>query len=147
MNQTAALLRITKDAEIKTLSNGNSVINLTAVHSEKYKGSDGEMKDASTWYEVARWGKPEFLNKIVQYYKKGAVIIVCGKVSGRAYLANDGTPKCSLVLTATNIDIVKFVDDGRNRQASQDNEAPGANFQHIPEGFDDNNSEKDDLPF
>lgn len=151
MNQTTALVRVVKDAEVRIIKADNAVLNISAVHSDKYKGADGEMKDASTWYEIVKWGKPDFLNKVVQYYKKGAVLLVSGKVSARPYLASDGTAKASLVITVNTIDIAKFADEKKNEASvgHQGQESVGHNFQPVPEGFNGsgNNEEQDDLPF
>jgi len=156
MNLTTALVRIGRDSEVKTFENGNAVLNFSAVHSEKYMDSaTGEKKEKNTWYEVAKWGKPETLNKIAQYYKKGAVILIQGVVSARAYLdkgANE--PKASLVLTVRVMDIAKFAaDSGAEAQSNTPGEAwkgqqpIGANFTPTSdEGFF-KSDEQDDLPF
>lgn len=159
MNQLITLVRIGRDSEVKTFENGNAVLNFSAVHSETYL-KDGEKKEKLTWYEVQKWGKPETLNKLVQWYRKGAVVLVSGTVSARAYL-DKGTndPKASLVLAAREINIAKFADRDGGEQGSQEsnsgwkgeNGSPGVGENFKPadpsaDGFFTSN-EQDDLPF
>lgn len=159
MNQLTTLVRIGRDAEVKTFENGNAVLNFSAVHSETYL-KDGEKKEILTWYEVAKWGKPETLNKLTQWYRKGAVLLVAGTVSARPYLdKNTNEPKASLVLTARAIDIAKFADrDGEAAQQQStnanwqgENGSPGVGGNFKPadtssDGFFTSN-DQDDLPF
>lgn len=159
MNKHLTLVRIGRDAEVKTFDNGNAVLNFSAVHSETYL-KDGEKKEILTWYEVAKWGNPETLNKLTQWYRKGAVLVIEGKISARAYLDKaTNEPKASLVLTARAIDIAKFADrDGEAAQQQSsnanwqgENGSPGVGENFKPadassDGFFTPN-EQDDLPF
>jgi single stranded DNA-binding protein len=159
MNQLITLVRIGRDSEVKTFENGNAVLNFSAVHSETYL-KDGEKKEKLTWYEVQKWGKPETLNKLVQWYRKGAVVLVSGTVSSRAYLDKvSNEPKSSLVLAAREINIAKFAERDGGEQGSQESNSGwkgeagspgvGSNFQSpdtSSEGFF-TSTEQDDLPF
>lgn len=158
MNQLITLVRIGRDAEVKTFENGNAVLNFSAVHSETYL-KDGERKEILTWYEVAKWGKPETLNKLTQWYRKGAVLLVAGTVSARPYLdKNTNEAKASLVLTAREINIAKFADrDGEAAQQQSsnanwqgENGSPGVGENFKPADTSDDffkSDEQDDLPF
>ena len=159
MNQLITLVRIGKDSEVKVFDNGNAVLNFSAVHSEKYLDKDGEKKERSTWYEVAKWGKPETLNKLTQWYKKGAVLLITGTVSAKGYVDKvSNEAKASLVLNARTIDIAKFADRDGTESASQESSprwkgeagspGVGSNFQQAEPPTDlFTSGDTDDLPF
>jgi single-strand DNA-binding protein len=159
MNQLTTLVRIGKDSEVKVFDNGNAVLNFSAVHSEKYLDKDGQKKERSTWYEVAKWGKPETLNKLTPWYKKGAVILITGTVSARGYLDKvSNEVKASLMITARAIDIAKFADREGSEQPSQESTpvwkgeagspSVGSNFQQAEPPADlFTSGDTDDLPF
>lgn len=98
-----------RDAEVRPMPSGQSVLNVTVANNIGF----GD-KQQTMWVRVALWGK-RAEGSLVQYLKKGQQVFVSGELSLREYQANDGTTKSSLELNANIIDLV----GKRNDQAGQ----------------------------
>ena len=101
MQKLTLVGRIGKDAEVKDLQSGTKVINFSVAHSEK-KGENQE----TIWFDCAKWVNDGQSTAVAQYIKKGGLIYIEGKVSARAYTANDGSSKASLSVTVSHIELL-----------------------------------------
>jgi single-strand DNA-binding protein len=75
----------------------------------------GEKREKTTWYNVGTNGKTA--DNVMQYVRKGNMVLVQGTVGVRAYTTNEGEARASLDLQAIT---VKFLTrpDGGGAQAS-----------------------------
>jgi single-strand DNA-binding protein len=78
--------RVTKDAEIRTLSNNKQVVNFSVAINDSYKNKAGERIEQTTYFDCAYWLSP----KVAQILTKGTVVELTGKVSARAWTGNNG---------------------------------------------------------
>jgi single-strand DNA-binding protein len=91
-----------KDCTTNTVS-GKNVINFSVAHSERYKDSQGNLQERTTWVECAYW--TERLG-IAPYLKKGQLVYVEGSPEVRTYTRNDGTAGSSLTLRVLNVQLL-----------------------------------------
>jgi len=75
--------------------NGKSVINFNVAHTEKFKDSQGQVKEKTTWVECAYWTDR---TAVAQYLRRGSQVFVEGTPEVRHYTKNDGTAGASLSL-------------------------------------------------
>ena len=75
-----------KDCIVKEV-NGKNVINFSVAHTERYKDSQGNQKERTTWVECAYWTDK---TTVSNYLKKGTLIYMEGKPEAKTYL-NDKT--------------------------------------------------------
>nr|HIL76753.1 single-stranded DNA-binding protein [Rhodospirillales bacterium] len=122
-----------RDAEVKQLASGQTVLNVTIANNIGY----GE-RQQTLWIRVAVWGK-RAEGKLGDYLKKGQQVFVSGELSQREYQANDGTTKTSLELNCSVIDLVGKRDSSSPAPASAS--APAQKKE--PTTFDD----FDNVPF
>ncbi len=122
-----------RDAEVKQLASGQTVLNVTVANNIGY----GE-RQQTLWIRVAVWGK-RAEGKLGDYLKKGQQVFVSGELSQREYQANDGTTKTSLELNCSVIDLVGKRDSSSPAPASAS--APAQKKE--PTTFDD----FDNVPF
>ncbi|MEO1878992.1 MAG: single-stranded DNA-binding protein [Methylococcales bacterium] len=122
-----------RDAEVKQLASGQTVLNVTVANNIGY----GE-RQQTLWIRVAVWGK-RAEGKLGDYLKKGQQVFVSGELSQREYQANDGTTKSSLELNCNIIDLVGKRDSSAPAPASAS--APAQKKE--PTTFDD----FDNVPF
>lgn len=90
-----------KDCELKTISNGNKVLNLS-IGSNEYgdeKNSDGTNKPM--WINVSSF-KEEAI-RMAQYLKKGSNIIVIGDMKTRMYQNNNQEWNCAIEINNADI--------------------------------------------
>jgi len=84
-----------KDAIVNTLQSGQSVINFSVAHTEKYKDNKGEQHQKTTWVDCAWWTDK---HAVVPYLKKGTSVYVEGVPEVKTFSKNDGTTGTSLTL-------------------------------------------------
>jgi len=85
-----------RDAELRTLQDGKKVANFSVAVS---RGQD----NPTTWFNVSAWDN--LADVAISYIKKGMSVQVQGRVSAGAYIANDGTAKADLRLSAFDIQL------------------------------------------
>ncbi len=123
------------DPEMRFTSDGRPVTNFSVATNRKWTGADGDLKEETTWFRVAAWGKQaETCN---EYLSKGRLVLVEGRVKASAYVNKDGEAAASLELTASN---VRFLGFGKNGGSDRgDSRKPAAASAPPPPD--------DDIPF
>lgn len=133
-----------KDCVVNTV-NGKNVINFTVAHTEKYKDSQGNLQEKTTWVDCAYWTDR---TTVAQYLTKGKQVYVEGQPEARSFQRNDGTPGASLSLRVREVQLLGGRGDSGSYQPSQNAGSSAASqssnttdvvAEHIPQS--------DDLPF
>ena len=83
--------------------NGKSVINFNVAHTEKFKDSQGQVKEKTTWVECAYWTDR---TTVAQYLRRGTQVFVEGTPEVRHYTKNDGTQGASLSLRVSMVQLL-----------------------------------------
>jgi single-strand DNA-binding protein len=91
-----------KDCVVNTV-NGKNVINFTVAHTEKYRDSQGNNQEKTTWVDCAYWSDK---TGVAQYLTKGKQVYVEGQPEARAFSRNDGTAGASLSLRVRDIQLL-----------------------------------------
>ena len=126
-----------KDCIVNTV-NGKNVINFTVAHSEKYKDSQGNQQEKTTWVEAAYWTDR---TAIAPYLTKGTQVYVEGSPEVRSFQRNDGTAGASLSLRVRDIQLL-----GRKGDNNNGSDLPVQNRQGAAATVNMNDA-ADDLPF
>ncbi len=120
--------RVTKDAEVRTLSNSKQVVNFSVATNDSYRNKTGERVQQTTYFDCAYWINP----KVARNLTKGTLVELTGRVSARAWTGNDGEARAGLNFNTAQI---KLHGSSKKHEALQ---APTPSS---------NDEEKDDLPF
>ncbi len=121
--------------------NGKKVINFSVAHSERYKDSQGNQKEKTTWVECAYWSDKTTL---AQYLTKGKTVYAEGTPEADAYMNKENQAAATLRMRVQNIQLLGGSgnnDGGAPRQASNvgsSSESTAASMEQ---------SSPDDLPF
>ena len=91
-----------KDCVVNTV-NGKSVINFTVAHTEKYKDSQGNQQEKTTWVDCAYWTDR---TAISPYLTKGKQIFAEGQPEVRTFTRQDGTAGASLSLRVREVQLL-----------------------------------------
>jgi len=128
-----------KDCVVNTV-NGKNVINFTVAHTEKYRDSQGNNQEKTTWVDCAYWTDR---TAIAPYLQKGQQVFAEGTPEVRSFTRNDGTAGASLSLRVREVQLL-----GRRGESqvgtSQESSPSIRQDSPAPAGIDD---VADDLPF
>jgi len=91
-----------KDCVVNAV-NGKNVINFTVAHTEKFKDSQGNNQERTTWVDCAYWTDRTAL---APYLTKGKQVFVEGNPEVRAFTRQDGTGGASLSLRVRDIQLL-----------------------------------------
>jgi single-strand DNA-binding protein len=82
-NRVQLIGRLGKDPETRLTPKGNKVCGFSVAVDRNWKGSDGEMKKATDWFNVEAWGK---LGEICQsFLHKGRLVFLEGSLRTSHY--------------------------------------------------------------
>ena len=116
-----------RDPELRYTQSGVAVADFSVAVSRRWTDRNtNESREETTWFRVTAWrGLAE---TVQQYVHKGMQVMVTGRVTASAYIAQDGEARASLELTAQDLQFL-----GRRGEAV--------------EGADSYPNEPEDLPF
>ncbi len=91
-----------KDCIVKEV-NGKTVINFSVAHSERYKDSQGNQKERTTWVECAYWTDK---TAVAQYLVKGKTVYSEGFPEADAYTNKEGQVSATLRMRVQSIQLL-----------------------------------------
>lgn len=131
-----------KDCVVNTV-NGKNVINFTVAHTEKFRDSQGNNQERTTWVDCAYWTDR---TAVAPYLQKGTQVFVEGTPEVRSYTRNDGTAGASLSLRVREVQLLGRKGDNVGGSATP-YEAPSATRQEATAPASMDEGIADDLPF
>lgn len=94
VNRVILVGNLGKDPEIRTLTNGDKVANLSIATSETWKDRSGERKERTEWHRVVIFN--DHIVKVAeQFLKKGSSVYLEGSLQTRKWTDNSGAEKFS----------------------------------------------------
>jgi single-strand DNA-binding protein len=130
-----------KDCVVNTV-NGKNVINFTVAHTEKYKDSQGNNQEKTTWVDCAYWTDR---TAVAPYLQKGTQVYVEGTPEVRSFTRNDGTAGASLSMRVREVQLLGRKGDNTSSGGSGYNNESAPARQDVPASVGDDVA--DDLPF
>jgi single-strand DNA-binding protein len=131
-----------KDCIVKEV-NGKNVINFSVAHTERYKDSQGNQKDRTTWVECAYWTDR---TTVAQYLTKGRTVYAEGSPEADAYTNKEGQASATLRMRVQNVQLLGGnSNDGNNNQSNVSN--IGSTTNPVMKTETNNDSNNEDLPF
>lgn len=102
-NNVTIIGKSIKDTTIKTIGTSNSRANFTLAVQRPYKDSEG--KHPADFLNIVAWGKlADICN---DYIKKGALVLVSGRIQSRSFEMNDET-RWIIEIIAESINILEY---------------------------------------
>lgn len=118
--------RLGKDCVVNTV-NGKNVINFTVAHSEKFRDSQGNNQERTTWVDCAYWTDR---TAVAPYLLKGQQVYVEGTPEVRTFTRNDGTSGATLSMRVREVQLLGGRDSnqgGGSSYGQQESAAPAYN--------------------
>lgn len=125
VNKVILIGNLGGDPDVRTMPNGNSVVNFSIATSETWKDRNtGERRDSTEWHRVVIFGK---LAEIAgQYLKRGSRVYIEGKLQTRKWQDQSGVDRYVTEIIATEMSML-----GQSNFAS-DNFINNDNYQSKP---------------
>lgn len=139
VNKAILIGRLGKDPDIRYMSDGTAVANVSLATSEQWKDRNGEKQEKTEWHRLTAYRK---LAQIIgEFLKKGSQVYFEGRLETRKWTDKEGIDRYT---TEIIVDKMKMLDT-RN-QSPQPAQAGNATQPQPPagNGFDDM---EDDIPF
>lgn len=137
-----------KDCVVNTV-NGKNVINFTIAHTEKFKDSQGNNQEKTTWVDCAYWTDR---TSISPYLTRGKQVFVEGTPEVRSFTRQDGTSGASLSMRVREVQLLGGKEGGATPPPpgsyGQQGQASGSMGRNTGGGVPSDIGEAvDDLPF
>lgn len=139
-----------QDPEVKYLSNGNAVTNLSLATSEQWKDKQsGEKKEKTEWHRVVIFGKVAEIAG--EYLRKGSQVYIEGKLQTREW-EKDGIKRYSTEIVVDMQGAMQLLGgkpsgDGGQQQAPRQQQQAPQRQQQAPNPAPDFDSFDDGIPF
>jgi single-strand DNA-binding protein len=103
LNKVQLIGRLGKDPETRFTPQGTSVCSFSVAVNRSWRGSDGEQKEATDWFNIDVWGK---LGEICQkYLGKGRLVYIEGRLQTDRYEV-DGKTHYSTKVVASEMQML-----------------------------------------
>jgi len=99
-NQATLMGNLTRDPELRTTPNGQSVCNFGLALNRSYKSADGEWVEATDFVDIVAWGP--LGERVAQYLSKGRPALVSGRLQSRSW-EQDGQKRNKLEVVAQDV--------------------------------------------
>jgi single-strand DNA-binding protein len=120
VNKVIILGNVGKDPEVRRMTSGDPVVNLSIATSESWRDkASGERKEKTEWHRVVVFN-PHIAEVVEKYVRKGSKVYLSGSLSTRKWTDKDGVEKFSteIVLQKFNGELVLL--DGKGGADSDD---------------------------
>jgi single-strand DNA-binding protein len=125
LNKVYLIGNLTRDPELRYVTSGQPVVSFSIGVNRVFKNQAGEKKEEVSFIRIVVWGRlAEVCN---QYLKKGAPVLVEGRLQSRSWDAQDGTKRNTIEVVADNIQFL-----GRPQAATRDGSGKAA----VPQDVD-----------
>ncbi len=111
--------RVTADAAVRRAGE-KEVLNFSIAVNDRYKVSgSGEYKEVTTFINCSYW----LSMRVAQWIKKGAVVMVSGRLGMHVYINNEGNPIGSIDFHVNSMNIIAFAKrEGNSNKEDSNND-------------------------
>lgn len=102
-NKVILMGNLTRDPEVRTTPNGQSVANFSLAVNRTWKGADGNQQEAVSYIDCVAWGRTGEV--IAQYIQKGRPILVSGRLDQRSW-EQDGQKRSKVEVIVEDFNFV-----------------------------------------
>ena len=149
LNKALIIGNLTSDPELRALPSGIQVANMSLATNRVWKDKNGAKQESVDYHNVVVFGRQA--ETAAQYLKKGASVLVEGRMQTRSWDAQDGTKKYRTEVVADRIQFGPRREGGAASADSSSSAKALEDKQEAPptEGIDypEENINVDDIPF
>lgn len=109
LNKVLLIGNLTRDPEVRMMSNGRPVCNFGLAMNRSYKDSDGNRKDETTFVDVECFGPRA--EAVGRFFSKGRSIFVEGRLKLDQWESKEGEKRSALRVVLDNFEFVDSKQD------------------------------------
>jgi len=144
VNKVILVGNLGKDPEVRRMTSGDPVVNLSVATSENWKDkASGERKEKTEWHRVVIFNK-NLAEVAEKYLRKGSKVYVEGQLQTRKWTDKDGAEKYSTEVVLQNFRGELTMLDGKNDGGGAGGRSGGAG--EAPASFQRDEMD-DEIPF
>jgi single-strand DNA-binding protein len=99
-NQVILMGNLTRDPELRTTPNGQSVCSFSLALNRSYKGQDGNWQEATDFVDIVAWAA--LGERVAQYVTKGRPVLVNGRLQSRSW-EQEGQKRSKVEVVAQDV--------------------------------------------
>ncbi|MGI9650846.1 single-stranded DNA-binding protein [Chryseobacterium sp. RLHN22] len=134
--------RLTKDAEVRTLSNKKQVVNFSIATNDNYRNKQGVRIEQTTYFDCSYWISP----KVAEILTKGALVELSGRAYTSAWIGKDGEAHAGLNFHTSRIKFHGGGNKAETTKTASKNSSKSAKVK-TEKSVSNQSDEDDDLPF
>lgn len=144
LNRATLLGRLTKDPEVRSTPNGQSVATLSVATGRVWTDQSGVKQERSEFHNCVLWGK--LADIAGQYLSKGRKVYVEGRIETRDWTGQDGVKRYRTEIIVENM---IMLDGPRGSSTPNTNTAAPTTNSSVPssQNTDDDEIKVEDIPF
>jgi single-strand DNA-binding protein len=148
-NQVILMGNLTRDPELRTTPNGQSVCSFSLALNRSYKGADGNWQEATDYVDVVAWtGLGE---RVAQYVTKGRPVLVSGRLQSHSW-EQEGQKRSKVEVVAQDVTFLGGRTDNvspTSNEVEDDTKAkkPAAKKDVVIEDISDEPIDLSEIPF
>src|SRR6185503_4738006 len=100
VNQVILMGNLTRDPELRTTPNGQSVCSFSLALNRSYKNASGDWVEATDFIDIVAWGP--LGERVAQYLTKGRPALVSGRLQSRSW-EQDGNKRSKVEVVANDV--------------------------------------------
>ena len=142
-NQVILMGNLTRDPELRTTPNGQSVCSFSLALNRSYKGADGNWQEATDFVDVVAWGP--LGERVNQYVTRGRPVLVSGRLQSRSW-EQEGQKRSKVEVVANDVTFL----GGRDNNGANDTpaaDAPAAKKDVVIDDISDEPIDLSEIPF
>jgi single-strand DNA-binding protein len=109
-NQVTLMGNLTRNPELRSTPNGQSVCSFSLALNRSYKGADGNWQEATDYVDVVAWGP--LGERVAQYLTKGRPALVSGRLQSSSW-EKDGQKRTKVEVVAQDVTFLGGRDGGQ----------------------------------
>lgn len=121
-NQVTLMGNLTRDPELRTTPNGQSVCSFSLALNRSYKAADGNWTEVTDFVDIVAWGP--LGERVAQYLTKGRPALVSGRLQSSSW-EKDGQKRTKVEVVANDVTFLGGREGGQGAES-------GSNYSSSP---------------
>jgi single-strand DNA-binding protein len=121
LNKVFLIGNLTRDPELKYISNGTGIAKFGLAVNRVYNSPDGEKKEDTCFVDVTAWDK--LAEVCAEHLTKGRLVLIEGRLQYQSWKDDDGAKRSKIEVVAQNVQFLGGKSE-ENEEGTDDSDIP-----------------------